>query len=190
MNKAGLGAASEQGEKGGEGRRVWMLTAGRGEDDQAAEWVAGGCCATSYREAGKTRAGAELAEVRAVLDETYPNEKEESRRTWATQLRDFLSEDVRGDWVLTAEEGTVHLGVITGKPQYTRFGDAVPRRRGVEWLLTVPRTSLPAGRRGYPAPSRSSTSTRPPCGRLSGNICRTWPDLRSWACPTGRQTRR
>lgn len=54
-------------------RRFWMLTAGRGEENQAAAWVAGGYCATSYREAGKIRAGAGLAEVRAVLDATYPN---------------------------------------------------------------------------------------------------------------------
>jgi restriction system protein len=85
-------------------------------------------------------------DVRALIDQTYPNEGVHKRAHWAGQIWAFVLAMKPGDWVVTPRKGkaAIAVGKITGPYKYDEKGDPGYRHwRSVEWLNTdVPRTAF------------------------------------------------
>lgn len=121
---------------------IWVLSTGRGAN-QAAAWVANSTCATNYWEAGFIAPGADPEDVRAAMGRAYKKDPS-TCGTRAGQLLRFLSPDRIGDWVVIADDTSAYIGEITGEATFDETEGAVfPRRRAVDWQITVPRKSLP-----------------------------------------------
>ncbi|HVY47640.1 MAG TPA: restriction endonuclease [Minicystis sp.] len=128
---------------------MWMVRAGRG-GEHVDEYLQHGVVAFGDDRLGKLPSTVTKEELLRLYAEKYPEEKEGSRASWASQLLRFITELKVGDDVLCfdRERRRYLLGRI--KSDYVWIADAVPGKphaRRVEWTQEVPRDSLTASTR-------------------------------------------
>src|ERR1035437_7097131 len=121
---------------------LWMVHAGKGGSN-IEEFRSGGFVGIGWKEAGDIPPDTDQAQIQKLMDERYPDEKDNARAVWAAQIRRFL-QDVRvGDGVMTADPKASEylLGVIDSDPFWVQ-GEPLGRRRKVTWTHRVPKRGL------------------------------------------------
>jgi 5-methylcytosine-specific restriction protein B len=120
-------------ELGSPGRRAWFIRSGR----EIVDWIGSGRCALPATQLRPLEAGVGRDMVRAAVEDDYAHLSPSARNVKVAEFHAFLSRISAGDIVLTTAEDLVHLGLITGPPE---FAPAASRRgyvvRAVDWRTT------------------------------------------------------
>jgi 5-methylcytosine-specific restriction protein B len=100
------------------GRRAWLVKSRVKTVSLTQDWLDSGYCSLSAERLRTLAAGVSRAEVTAAVEEDYADRPYNARRRYASEFADFLSRMQVGDLVLTSEDDSFHLGVVTGPPQF------------------------------------------------------------------------
>jgi len=147
-----------------EQRGAWVIRAGRGDDNHAADFRETGVVAVGFRPVGDL-AGMSQDQIRSVVDERWSDRPQGTRIAYTYQLDAFANVIRPGDIVLTPLGPGTHqvlVGVIEGP--YEHADEALienwQHSRRTRWLRTVPEDTLPASVRGPLQSSRTITPIR------------------------------
>jgi len=123
---------------------MWMVRAGTG-GSKVEDFRAKGLVGFGDERLGKLPPGITKAALLQLYADKYPQDKEGSRASWASQLLRLATEVAVGDAVLTydAERRVYLLGKVTS-PYMWMPGvvEGMPHVRKVEWGYEVPRSSV------------------------------------------------
>jgi 5-methylcytosine-specific restriction protein B len=127
-----------------DGQRAWLVRPRQGGSDLVAYWQNEGFVSLAASHLGPVKAGSNLAEVRAAVEEGYQHEDYAQRLALAYEYHAFLTRMKTDDLVVTVAADRVRVGVIGGEPQYAD-GEDTQLRRMVAWSAeAVPPGELPA----------------------------------------------
>ncbi|WP_207346451.1 AAA family ATPase [Arthrobacter sp. E3] len=131
--------------KGGvTGQRAWLVRQNQGGIAMLDAWVDGQFVSTRAQHLGSPKPGASFDEVQSAVNAGYQHIDYSERKARAQEYFRFLSQMKPDDFVVTATEGQLFLGVISGEAEYV--DDETSRlRRPVDWQPTgISSEDLPA----------------------------------------------
>ncbi|MCA1704200.1 MAG: AAA family ATPase, partial [Actinobacteria bacterium] len=128
-----------------EGERAWLVRSRLGGGALVGRWRREGFVSLAATHLGEVPPGADRQQVRAAVEEGYQHLDYAQRLALATEYYAFLTGMKVNDLVTTVTDDHLHVGVITGDPQYGSDPDA-RLQRAVAWSAAppVPITELPA----------------------------------------------
>lgn len=124
------GAAEELGED--RGRRAWLVRPKPHGSATVGSWTRDGFVSLVAQYLGDVPAGADLPTVRVAVEKGYLHQDYAQRLALAGEYHAFLSRMKPDDFVATVVDDRLHVGVITGEPEYTAEADT-RLRRAVTW---------------------------------------------------------
>ncbi|MBT2534610.1 AAA family ATPase [Arthrobacter sp. ISL-69] len=114
------------------GQRAWLVRQSQAGTAMLHPWLEDGFVSTPAQHLGSPAAGSKLNQVQAAVNKGYQHIEYSERKLRATEYHRFLSVMKVDDFVLTAFEDGLYLGVVTGEAHYVE--DASSRlRRAVAW---------------------------------------------------------
>jgi restriction system protein len=123
---------------------MWMIRAGRGGEN-VDEFLKDGVAAfADDRDLGQIPAEVTKDDLRGRFAKVYPDEKEGSRESWASQILRFISEIKVGDDVVTGDRDRRRyvLGKVKSDYQWNSNNAAERHYRRVDWTHEVSRDAL------------------------------------------------
>jgi restriction system protein len=123
---------------------MWMIRAGRGSE-HIEDFVKHGVVAFGDTKLGPLSSSIKKVDLLRLYAENYPEEKEGSRATWASQLVRFLSDIRPGDTAVTFDRDRrlYFLGTVTSEYEWApNLIEDKPHFRRVRWTHQVPRDLL------------------------------------------------
>ncbi|WP_284974268.1 AAA family ATPase [Arthrobacter sp. efr-133-TYG-104] len=115
-----------------QGQRAWLVRQNQGGVAMASRWRADEFVSTRAQHLGTPSPGSSYEEVQAAVHDGYQHIDYSERRVRALEYFRFLSQMKVDDFVLTAFESNLYLGVIIGEAEYA--DDETSRlRRQVAW---------------------------------------------------------
>lgn len=119
--------------KGGiTGRRAWLVRQNQAGITMLDAWLEGRFVSTRAQHLGSPEPGATFDEVQSAVNAGYQHIDYSERKARAQEYYRFLSQMKPDDFVITATEGELFLGVISGEAEYV--DDETSRlRRTVDW---------------------------------------------------------
>jgi|GEM_PF-887970 len=117
---------------GAQGQRAWLVRQNQGGLPMVARWRSEDFVSTRAQHLGKPAPGASYEEVQAAVNDGYQHVDYAERKVQTLEFYRFLSQMKVDDFVLTAFESNLYLGVITGEAEYTD-DDTSRLRRQVAW---------------------------------------------------------
>lgn len=115
-----------------QGQRAWLVRQNQGGVGMASRWRTEDFVSTRAQHLGTPTPGSSFEEVQAAVHDGYQHIDYSERRVRALEYFRFLSQMKVDDFVLTAFESVLYLGVITGEAEYV--DDETSRlRRQVTW---------------------------------------------------------
>jgi len=131
--------------KGGvSGQRAWLVRQSQGGVAMLDAWLDGGFISTRAQHLGSPKPGSGFDDVQAAVNQGYQHIDYSERKARAQEYFRFLSQMKPDDFVLTAAEGELYLGIVTGDAEYA--DDETSRlRRHVDWQSKgISNADLPA----------------------------------------------
>ena len=131
---------------------VWFVRAGR-NGVFAEHFLQARVVAIGWGEVGEISPTLSDSEISRRFDETWPNEKPRTRKTWSDQVKRFHREIQAGDSVTTYDPASrlYHIGTILSPAEIQGRRDDGQERvefvRRVEWASERPRDALSIGTR-------------------------------------------
>lgn len=124
---------SEWQPSGGDGgQRAWLVRQNQGGFAMLDSWLQGEFVSTRAQHLGSPRPGSSFDQVQAAVNAGYQHIDYSERKARAQEYYRFLSQMKVDDFVLTAYESSLYLGVVTGEAEYV--DDETSRlRRGAAW---------------------------------------------------------
>jgi restriction system protein len=123
---------------------IWMVRAGRG-GERADEFLQHGVVATSDSRIGAVPTGITEEQLLKLYAEKYPEEREQTRASWASQLLRFVTKIKVGDDMLTwdRERRRYVLGKVLAEYEWVPDTvDGMPHTLRVKWSSAVSRDLL------------------------------------------------
>jgi 5-methylcytosine-specific restriction protein B len=114
------------------GQRAWLVRQSQGGTAMLASWLESGFVSTRAQYLGSPKPGASFDQVQAAVNAGYQHIDYSERRVRAQEYYRFLSQMKVDDFVLTAFEDKLYLGVVTGEAGYVDE-EASRLRRGTAW---------------------------------------------------------
>lgn len=126
------------------GQRAWLVRQSQAGTAMLQPWLEDGFVSTPAQHLGSPTPGSTLNQIQTAVNKGYQHIEYSERKLRATEYHRFLSVMKVDDYVLTAFEDTLYLGVVTGEARYV--DDASSRlRRAVAWQKTsISNTDVPA----------------------------------------------
>jgi len=113
-------------------QRAWLVRQHQGGVAMLDTWLAGAFISTRAQHLGSPKSGSSFDQVKAAVDAGYQHIDYSEQRARAQEFYRFLSQMKVDDFVLTAFESNLYIGVVTGEAEYVE--DETSRlRRGVAW---------------------------------------------------------
>lgn len=134
FRRAKLGAGADESEED-RGQRAWLVRPKPHGSATVAQWTRDGFVSLVAQYLGDVPVGSDLATVRAAVEKGYLHQDYAQRLALAGEYHAFLSRMKPDDFVATVVDDRLHVGVITGEPEYTADADT-RLRRSVEWAST------------------------------------------------------
>lgn len=131
--------------KGGvTGQRAWLVRQNQGGVAMLDAWLEGDFVSTRAQHLGSPKPGSGFDVVQAAVNQGYQHIDYSERKARAQEYFRFLSQMKADDFVLTAAEGELYLGIVTGDAEYV--DDETSRlRRTVDWQKqAISNDDLPA----------------------------------------------
>ncbi|MFJ4030029.1 McrB family protein [Paenarthrobacter sp. NPDC089989] len=127
-----------------QGHRAWLVRQNQGGVAMANKWRAEDFVSTRAQHLGTLVPGASYEEVQAAVNHGYQHIDYAERKVQTLEYYRFLTQMKVDDFVLTAFESNLYLGVITGEVEYV--DDETSRlRRQVAWRqVPIANADLPA----------------------------------------------
>lgn len=127
---------------------MWLVRSGRGGENLD-DFLTLGIVAFNDTRIGKLSPAVTKEELLALYAKHYPEEKEGSRASWASQILRLISEVAIGDDVATwdASRRVYVIGKITSGYEWVSGEGKSAHARRVEWSKETPRDSLSAATR-------------------------------------------
>jgi restriction system protein len=125
---------------------MWMIRAGRG-GEHVDEVLERGVVAFGDGKLGRLSPTITKEDLLKLYAENYPEVKDGSRASWASQLLRLITEVKVGDEVVCSDRERRRYLLGKVKSEYEWITDALPGKphaRRVEWMQEVPRDSLSA----------------------------------------------
>ena len=119
------------------GERAWLVRPRQQGADLVVRWRAEGFVSLAATHLGEVPSGAAREQVRVAVENGYQHLDYSQRLSLATEYHAFLSGMKVDDLIATVVDDHVHVGVITGDPEYTGESDARLRRL-VAWAAGEP----------------------------------------------------
>lgn len=117
------------------GQRAWLVRQSQSGSAMLHPWLEEGFVSTPAQHLGSPAPGSTLSQIQTVVNKGYQHIEYSERKLRATEYHRFLSIMKVDDFVVTAFEDGLYLGVVTGEAQYA--DDASSRlRRSVAWQKT------------------------------------------------------
>ena len=128
-----------------EGQRAWLVRPRPGGAELVARWRDDGFVSLAAKHLGDVPAGSDRNAVRTAVETGYQHLDYSQRLSLATEYHSFLSMMKDDDVVATVVDDHLHVGVVTGTPEYSGAADA-RLTRSVAWTVVDPRpvADLPA----------------------------------------------
>ncbi|GAA5189794.1 hypothetical protein GCM10023346_05310 [Arthrobacter gyeryongensis] len=127
------------------GQRAWLVRQSQAGSAMLHPWLADGFVSTPAQHLGSPAPGSTLSQIQTVVNKGYQHIEYSERKLRATEYHRFLSIMKVDDFVVTAFEDSLYLGIVTGEAHYA--DDATSRlRRSVAWQKT------PISNEDVPAP--------------------------------------
>jgi len=128
-----------------EGERAWLVRPRLAGAKLVTRWRQEGFVSLAATHLGEVPPGADRQQVRAAVEEGYQHLDYAQRLALATEYHAFLTGMKVDDLITTIVDDHLHVGVITGDPQYGSDPDA-RLQRAVAWSPAPPVTiaELPA----------------------------------------------
>lgn len=121
------------------GQRAWLVRQSQAGSTMLHPWLENGFVSTPAQHLGSPPPGSTLNQIQAAVNKGYQHIEYSERKLRATEYHRFLSIMKVDDFVVTAFEDGLYLGVVTGEANYA--DDASSRlRRSVAWQRTPIRT--------------------------------------------------
>lgn len=123
---------------------VWVVRAGRGTEN-VDDFIEKGIVALGDKALGRLSPSMTKEDLLALYAQQYPNVKQGSRSTWASQFARFLSAISIEDAVVTfdRERRLYYLGEVVSEYEWApQFIPEKPHARKVSWTHQVPRDLL------------------------------------------------
>lgn len=126
------------------GQRAWLVRQSQAGTAMLHPWLEDGFVSTPAQHLGSPTPGSNLSQIQAAVNKGYQHIEYSERKLRAMEYHRFLSIMKVDDFVLTAFEDGLYLGVVTGEAQYVE--DATSRlRRAVAWQKTpISNEDMPA----------------------------------------------
>jgi restriction system protein len=127
-------------------KRAWLTRSGRyGERDAWA--LETGVTPGGFGEVPDLSASSALADVRALVDQTYPDMKPQARANYSAQLWTLVGRIQVGDWVVLPLKTTsqIAIGEVSGEYEYRKDSQDKQHHhvRTVKWVRTdIPRLAI------------------------------------------------
>lgn len=127
-----------------EGERAWLVRPRLAGGELVDRWRQEGFVSLAATHLGEVAPGADRQQVRAAVEAGYQHLEYAQRLALATEYHAFLTGMKVDDLVATVADDHLHVGVITGDPQYVPDPDA-RLQRAVAWSAAppVPISELP-----------------------------------------------
>ncbi|MFJ6300189.1 AAA family ATPase [Arthrobacter sp. KFRI-F3372] len=114
------------------GQRAWLVRQNQGGIAMLDSWLLGEFVSTRAQHLGSPKPGSSYDQVQAAVNAGYQHIDYSERKARAQEYYRFLSQMKVDDFVLTAFESSLYLGVVTGEAEYV--DDETSRlRRSVAW---------------------------------------------------------
>jgi 5-methylcytosine-specific restriction protein B len=114
------------------GQRAWLVRQNQGGIAMLDSWLTGEFVSTRAQHLGSPKPGSSFDQVQAAVNAGYQHIDYSERKARAQEYYRFLSQMKVDDFVLTAFESNLYLGVVTGEAEYV--DDETSRlRRSVAW---------------------------------------------------------
>jgi 5-methylcytosine-specific restriction protein B len=127
------------------GQRAWLVRQSQAGSAMLHPWLEDGFVSTPAQHLGSPAPGSTLSQIQTVVNKGYQHIEYSERKLRATEYHRFLSIMKVDDFVVTAFEDALYLGIVTGEAHYA--DDASSRlRRSVAWQKT------PISNEDVPAP--------------------------------------
>lgn len=126
-------------------QRAWLVRQNQAGMAMLATWLDGGFVSTRAQHLGSPAPGASFDQIQSAVNTGYQHIEYSERKLRATEYHRFLSVMKVDDFVLTAFEDSLYLGVVTGEARYVDDGTS-RLRRSVAWQRA------PIGHEDVPAP--------------------------------------
>ncbi|MGD9525455.1 MAG: McrB family protein [Dehalococcoidia bacterium] len=128
-----------------EGQRAWLVRPRPGGGELVARWQDESFVSLAANHLGDVPGGADRNAIRAAVENGYQHLDYAQRLSLATEYHSFLSTMKDDDLVATVVDDHLHVGVVTGPPEYTGLADA-RLWRSVAWTGAPPASlgDLPA----------------------------------------------
>lgn len=126
------------------GQRAWLVRQSQAGTTMLHPWLEDGFVSTPAQHLGSPTPGSNLSQLQAAVNKGYQHIEYSERKLRAMEYHRFLSIMKVDDFVLTAFEDGLYLGVVTGEAHYVE--DATSRlRRAVAWQKTpISNEDMPA----------------------------------------------
>lgn len=126
------------------GQRAWLVRQSQAGTTMLHPWLEDGFVSTPAQHLGSPTPGSNLSQIQAAVNKGYQHIEYSERKLRAMEYHRFLSTMKVDDFVLTAFENGLYLGVVTGEAHYVE--DATSRlRRAVAWQKTpISKEDMPA----------------------------------------------
>lgn len=126
------------------GQRAWLVRQSQAGTAMLHPWLEDGFVSTPAQHLGSPTPGSNLSQIQAAVNKGYQHIEYSERKLRAMEYHRFLSIMKVDDFVLTAFEDGLYLGVVTGEAHYVE--DATSRlRRAVAWQKTpISNEDMPA----------------------------------------------
>lgn len=115
-----------------QGRRAWLVRQNQGGVPMATRWRSEEFVSTRAQHLGTPAPGASYEEVQAAVNDGYQHVDYAERKAQTLEYFRFLTQMKVDDFVLTAFESNLYLGVITGDAEYSH-DETSSLRRQVAW---------------------------------------------------------
>jgi 5-methylcytosine-specific restriction enzyme B len=116
------------------GQRAWLVRQSQGGTAMLPAWLEDGFVSTRAQHLGSPKPGASFDQVQAAVNAGYQHIDYSERKVRAQEYYRFLSQMKVDDFVLTAFEDKLYLGVVTGEAEFV--DDETSRlRRGTSWRI-------------------------------------------------------
>lgn len=114
------------------GQRAWLVRQNQGGIAMLDSWLSDEFVSTRAQHLGSPKPGSNFDQVQAAVNAGYQHIDYAERKARAQEYYRFLSQMKVDDFVLTAYESNLYLGVVTGEAEYV--DDETSRlRRSVAW---------------------------------------------------------
>lgn len=127
------------------GQRAWLVRQNQGGIAMLDAWLDGGFVSTRAQHLGSPKPGCNFDDVQKAVNAGYQHIDYSERKTRAQEYYRFLSQMKVDDFVLTAFEDKLYLGVVTGGAEYVEE-ETSRLRRSTAWR------NQPMGNEDLPSP--------------------------------------